>query len=168
MAGLRAGDQILGIDDHPVPNVIDYFRELTKNHGEKPVQISVLRDGNPIILTAKLQPEENHYNADLIRSRIGITLQSLTPNLRRYFGLRGVDGFIVASVEKNSPASRARIQKNFVITAIEGQPLQTVTDAAKLVDSVAEGETITIQALLQRHVGSFVSRRAIEIPIRLD
>ncbi|MBT5704729.1 MAG: PDZ domain-containing protein [Verrucomicrobia bacterium] len=168
MAGLRAGDQILGIDDHPVPNVIDYFRELTKNHGEKPVQISVLRDGNPIILTAKLQPEENHYNADLIRRRIGITLQSLTPNLRRYFGLRGVDGFIVASVEKNSPASRARIQENFVITAIEGQPLQTVTEAAKLVDSVGEGETITIQALLQRQVGSFVSRRAIEIPIRLD
>jgi len=168
MAGLRAGDQILGIDDQPVSNVIDYFRELTKNHGEKPVQISVLRDGNPVILIAKLEPEENHYNADLIRRRIGITLQSLTPNLRRYFGLRGVDGFIVASVEKNSPASRARIQESFVITAIEGQPLQTITEAAKLVDSVAEGKTITIQALLQRQVGAFVSRRAIEIPITLD
>jgi serine protease Do len=167
-AGLQVGDQILGINDEPASNVIDYFRELTKNRGENPVQISILRDGKPVILTARLEPEENHYNAELIRRRIGITLQPLTPNLRRYFGLRGVDGFIVASVKQNSPASRAHIKESFVITAIEGQPLQTITEAAKLVDSVAEGKTITIQALLQRQLGTFVSRRAIEIPITLD
>ena len=167
-AGLKAGDQILGINDQPVTNIIDYFRELTKNNGDGPVKITVARNETAHILKAKLEPEENHYNADLIRDKTGITLQPLTPNLRRYFGLRGVDGFIVASVESDSPASRARIQESFVISSINGQRLKTITEAAKLIDSVEDGKTITLQALIQRQIGTFVSRRTIEIPITLD
>ena len=167
-AGLKADDQILSVNDYPPGNIIDYFTELTRNRGRVPVTISVLRGGDPLTLTAKLEPEENHYNADLIRRRTGITLQPLTQDLRRYFGLRGVTGFIVASVEPQSPASRTRIQEQFVITAINGRQIQSITDAAKLVDSVPPGGELILQALFQRQLGTLISRRTIEISLTLD
>ena len=167
-AGLRANDLILSINKYPASNIVDYFTELTRSRGEKPVEISILRDGEAALLTAKLEPESSHYNSDLIRKRTGITLQPLTNELRSYFGLRGVHGFIVSNVDPNSPASQARIKESFFITGIEGRPLRTITDAAKLIDSIPSGRTITIQALIQRNLGTLVSRRTIEIPIILD
>ena len=167
-AGLRADDLILSINEYPASNIIDYFTELTRSEGAKPVEISILRDGKPVILKAKLEPEASHYNSELIRKRTGITLQALTNELRSYFGLRGVHGFIVSNVDPNSPGSRARIKESFFITGIEGRPLRTITDAAKLIDSIPSGKTITLQALIQRNLGTLVSRRTIEIPITLD
>ena len=167
-AGLQAGDLILAIDGFPSSNIIDYFTALTRNQGKETIEISVLRDGEPKLLKAQLKPESSHYNEELIRKRTGVTLQPLTAELRTYFGLRGVHGFIVSNVEPNSPASRARIQESFIITGIEGRPLQTITEAAKLIDSVPSGKTVTFQALIQRHLGTLVSRRTIEIPVTLD
>ncbi len=167
-AGLKAGDMILSINEFPASNIIDYFTALTKSGGKEPVEISILRDGDHQLLEAQLQPESQHYNEELIRRRTGITLQPLTAELRSYFGLRGVHGFIVSNVEPNSPASRARIKESFFITGIEGRPLQTITEAAKMLDSVPAGGTVTFQALIQRHLGTLVSRRTIEIPVTLN
>ncbi len=167
-AGLRAGDQIIAINDVPILNVIDYFNELTTTPSKRPALISILRSGEPEVLKASLVPEESHYNADLIKQRTGASFQKITSDLRRYFELQGINGFIISNVEPGSPAAQARLQEGFVITSIAGRVARNLTDAAKLIDSIPKGETLILEALIQRRLGNLVSRRTIEIPLTLD
>ena len=167
-AGLRSGDRILAVNGTPVKNIIDYFNELTKSGAKHNVELSLLRNGSPHTAVVQLKPEESHFNADLIRERTGMTLQPLTQELRTYFSLRGVYGFIVANVDPNSPASRARIQESFIITGFEGRPLQSITEAAKLIESVPGGQTITLRTLVHRQMGAILSWRKLDIPLTLN
>ncbi len=163
--GLRLGDQILAINNQPVTTIIDYYQELTRSRDTTPATISISRHGQSKTLEIPLVPEEQHFNAELIRKRTGATLQQLTPDLRRYFGLRRVRGFIVADIEPNSPATQARLQERFVITAFNGHTVQTITDAAKIIDALTPGETLILQTLAKDSRGHFLS---IKIPLTLN
>lgn len=52
---------------------------------------------------------------------LGIQLVDLTPELRAHFGVAADRGVMVARVEEESPAARAGLQVGDVITAIDGE-----------------------------------------------
>jgi serine protease Do len=64
------------------------------------------------------------------RVRIGIGVQSLTPDLAAYFGVKG--GALVASVEQDSRAARAGIKAGDVITSIDGTSVEGPNDVVRL------------------------------------
>jgi serine protease Do len=57
------------------------------------------------------------------RSRLGVTVQDLTPELASYFGVK--DGVLVASVTADSPAAKAGIKAGDVITTVNDKPVTT-------------------------------------------
>jgi serine protease Do len=59
--------------------------------------------------------------------RLGVSVQSLTPDLAQYFGVK--DGVLVTAVTKDSAASKAGIKAGDVITSVDGKP---VDDAGEL------------------------------------
>ena len=61
------------------------------------------------------------------RRRLGITVQSLTPDLEEYFGARN-GGALVSSVAQNSAAAKAGVKAGDVITSINGQPVSDSDD----------------------------------------
>lgn len=77
------------------------------------------------------------------RGRLGVSLQSLTPDLEEYFGAKN-GGVLVSSVAPDSPASTAGLKAGDVITSINGQ---RVTNPGGLMRELSEltGEvTLTI------------------------
>ena len=79
-------------------------------------------------LAREFEPGENFDVRILARpGRLGVTVQSLTPDLAEYFGVK--DGVLVTAVTKDSAASKAGIKAGDVITRVDGKP---VDDAGEL------------------------------------
>jgi serine protease Do len=78
------------------------------------------------------------------RGRIGVQVQELTADLAASFGLKDINGALVALVEKNGPADQAGIQPGDVIMAVDGKPVQSSADLARLVAGTRPGSTITV------------------------
>src|SRR5688572_17551729 len=78
------------------------------------------------------------------RGRLGVTVQSLTPELEEYFGAKN-GGVLVSSVAQDSAASKAGLKAGDVITSINGE---RVADSGELMRELRDlsGE-VTIAVL---------------------
>ena len=61
------------------------------------------------------------------RGRLGVTVQSLTPELEEYFGAK-TGGVLVSSVAQDSAASKAGLKAGDVITSINGRAVSASSD----------------------------------------
>ena len=64
---------------------------------------------------------EHIYSAFIGRPRLGVSLQSLTPQLGDFFGVDEGEGALVSSVSEDSPAAKAGLRAGDVIVSIAGQ-----------------------------------------------
>jgi serine protease Do len=68
------------------------------------------------------------------RGQLGVTIQSVTPEIARSVGLEKIEGALVSDVGKGSPASNAGIQRGDVIVSVNGE---TFTDSNALRNHIA-------------------------------
>ncbi len=91
------------------------------------------------------------------RSFLGVSIQPLTPDLAKGFGLSESKGALVASVTDDSPAMKAGIKAGDVITEYDGRKVASSDELPKLVAVtpagrevpvvvVREGKTLKLQA----------------------
>jgi S1-C subfamily serine protease len=74
-----------------------------------------------------------------MRTRLGVTVQELTPELAAYFGAS--DGVLVSSLVADSPASRAGVKVGDVIASVDGRSITSAADLAREVrTSASDGE----------------------------
>jgi serine protease Do len=81
------------------------------------------------------------------RGYIGIYPQDLTPQLAASFGIKDTRGALVASVEDNSPAANAGLQRGDVIREVNGK---AINDQGELRNQIAElepGKTLSLKVL---------------------
>ena len=96
------------------------------------------------------------------RGRLGVTVQSLTPDLEEYFGATN-GGALVSSVAQDSAAARAGIKAGDVITSINGRQVSDSDDLMRALDGLTGEVTIvllrdrkqvTLKAILSRASGA--------------
>lgn len=77
--------------------------------------------------------------------RIGIGTMQLTKQLADYFGVGEGQGVLVTSVADDSPAAKAGLKAGDVITAIDGEKLDSAGDLARGINKKKDGEvTLTV------------------------
>ncbi|HOW86453.1 MAG TPA: Do family serine endopeptidase [Candidatus Aminicenantes bacterium] len=60
----------------------------------------------------------------VVRGRIGVQIRDLTEGMVKQFNLKSKDGAMVNSVEPDSPAEKAKLQRYDVIVQVNGQPVK--------------------------------------------
>jgi serine protease Do len=76
--------------------------------------------------------------------RIGITTEPLTKQLSDFFGVKD-GGLLVTSVTENSPAAKAGLKAGDVITAVDGEKVESSGDITRAVNKRNDGEvTLTV------------------------
>ena len=83
-------------------------------------------------------------NGKVVRPRMGVTVTSIDgPDeaMKRYPPC----GAQVVTVEKNSPAERAGLIENDVITEVNGERVKSAGDVVNAVDKCADGESVKIR-----------------------
>jgi serine protease Do/serine protease DegQ len=81
------------------------------------------------------------------RGYLGLTLQEITPSLKEALGLETSDGVMVGSVVKGSPAERAGIKAEDVITHLDSVPFSSVEHLRTTVSELAPGRAVTLAIL---------------------
>jgi len=98
-------------------------------------------------LNIRMIPEKNFFNTDLVRKKIGVSVQELTAELAAGLRLGNVAGLLIGGVDKDSPAAKAGLQHGMLITSIDGQNITEIVAAAKLVYAKAKGDKVQLELL---------------------
>jgi serine protease Do len=77
--------------------------------------------------------------------RIGVSTMELTKQLADYFGITGGKGVLVTSVIEDGPAAKAGVRAGDVITAVDGEAIDSPGDISRVINRKKEGDiTLTV------------------------
>ncbi len=149
-AGIERGDIILQFDGKEVAESRDLPRIVASTSVGKTVNIKLLRDGKEIQRTVKVGELEEKTEAAHLPSRksLGITVESLTPEIARDLGVEQGLGVAVSSVEPGSPAADAGIRTGDVIQEVDRKPVKSVEDFRQKIEQAKSQDNILL--LIQR------------------
>lgn len=81
------------------------------------------------------------------RSRLGLRVQPLTPELREHFGAPKDQGLLVSQVEAGRAAAKSELQAGDVLVEADGEPLHDTFDLVRTVARVPAGGTLSLRVL---------------------
>jgi len=81
------------------------------------------------------------------RGWLGVTIQNLTPELSKEFGLNKPHGALVTDIFKGSPAEKSDIQRGDIILGINGKEINNVESLRNTVAQSEIGSTIDLKIL---------------------
>jgi len=86
----------------------------------------------------------------VVRGWFGISIQEITPELAKQFGLEHEKGVLVGDVIEDSPAEKAGIQRGDVIIEYNGREVKDVTGLRNMVSSTLPGKEVIIKIIRDR------------------
>jgi S1-C subfamily serine protease len=155
-AGLRSGDVVLKVNDQTPQTPIELNREILVTGEKRDLRLQIQRQHERRTLTLRLIPEKEVFNAALFRQKLGATVQDLTPEAAAQMNLGPSDGLLVSAVEKNGPAAEAGLARGNVIRALDGQALESVPQAAKLLYRRKSGDKVELTVIVAQVRGRFL------------
>src|SRR3972149_2214424 len=81
------------------------------------------------------------------RGWIGVSIQDLTPELARSFGLKEARGVLISSVNPGEPADQAGLKAGDIIVSFDGKPVNEISDLPRIVATTPPGKSVERKAL---------------------
>jgi serine protease Do len=78
------------------------------------------------------------------RGWIGVSIQALTPELARSFGLKEPSGALVSSVNPGDPAEAGGLKPGDIIVSFDSKKIGTLNDLPRTVASTPPGKTVKV------------------------
>src|SRR5713101_933843 len=151
-AGVASGDIIIEFDRKKVDSPQELQKVVAATAPGRAVPLKVWRDKGEKMLEIKIgeTPDESVAlkPAGKGKGLLGMDVRPLTPELARQLNLRTAEGVIVFSVDEDSAASEAGLQRGDVIREVNRQRVRSVQDFEKATKDVKDGDRVTV--LLQR------------------
>jgi serine protease Do len=151
-AGIASGDVIIEFDRKKVDTPQELQKVVAATTPGRAVPLKVWRDKGEKALEIKIgeTPDETVAlkSTNKGKSLLGLEVRPITPELARQLNLRTPDGVIVFSVDEESTASEAGLQRGDVIREVNRQKVRSVQDFEKVTKDVKDGDRVTV--LLQR------------------
>ncbi len=162
--GIQVKDVIIRVDGKEIRNASELRRTIQSIAPGTEVKIVVIRDKKEKTLNVKLgeapsRMEDNQY--DETGSKIGLSVQPLTPELAKQLGVDpSIKGVVVRKVQPGSAADRAGIRVNDVITEIDDTPITSVASFSKAVKQIKKGDTVIV--VVQRGERSVIIEMSVD------
>jgi len=151
-AGIKAGDIITEYDGKKVGRTEDLPRLVAETQAGREVPMTVLRDGKPMKLTAKVakldDPDQKVAAEAGEKGKLGVAVEPVTAAIAKELGLKEPKGLVVKRVEDGSPAANAGIRTGDVILEVDRQAVKDVAGLRQIVDKHAKGTPMVM--LVQR------------------
>ena len=145
-AGLKQGDVIVEYDGKPVNDSADLPLLVARTPVGKTVPVKVLREKSTEsyqIKIAELKEDEVAQGGSNESGDLGLTVQTLTPDLAETLGLdRNLKGVVVSEVEPDGPAGDAGLRRGDVILEVNRQAVKDVDAYRKAVKAGGKGKSV--------------------------
>jgi serine protease Do len=99
-------------------------------------------------------------NGKVIRGWMGVSIQDLTPDLAKSFGLQTIKGALIADVTKDGPADKAGFKKGDVILDYAGKEIADTAALRNDVANTAPGQEVTLKKRLGAEVRPLTAQEA--------
>jgi serine protease Do len=159
-ARLEKGDIITKINEDKIEKSEDLVKAISKYNPDDKVTVSYIRQGSAETTTAILSknnvPEKRVFRVDGNNSEFDLS-PNREPNFSRIFrtskpkiGFKVQDveegtGVKILDVEENTPAAKAGLQKDDVVTEINAETIKTVDDLKDKTKDIKQGESYKIK-----------------------
>ncbi len=132
-AGLRSADIIVEFNGKPVDSAKELQKCVAMLEPGTEVKIVVFRDGKKETLTAELakRPPLSEITGQAepkTLEELGFSVQDLTTDLAKRYGLEDQSGVLVSEVESGSGAARAGIAPGVLIKEVNGKAVGNVKE----------------------------------------
>ncbi|HUH12765.1 MAG TPA: trypsin-like peptidase domain-containing protein [Longimicrobiales bacterium] len=165
-AGIQVGDVILALDGQPVETSGQLRAELARRDPGERVTLGLLRDRRMRELQVRLgeferdepvaQAEpETPAEPGVAERRLGFRWRALTPDLARRMGIEATEGVVVTEVT-GAGAREARLTPGVVIRSINGQPVRTPEEVARIGSDLEVGSTVSMIVEARAPVGRMI------------
>ena len=167
-AGLEPDDRILQVNGNPVTRALDVGRWLWRLQAGDKLTL-VLHEKEPVTMSVGVMPPPV-----LVRERLGLRLQELTPALRRALGLpdkigdQPLRGLAISEVLPGSDFASLEARRGDVILQIEDTSLQTLDNTFEALQERQPGEQVRVLLLQVDHVGRRLRLQPHGVTVRLN
>jgi serine protease Do len=147
-AGLRQGDVIVAYQGKPVTDVGRFRNQVSLTSPGSREQLTIVRDGKRRGITVtigtlakdKLIAEGPAQSAD----ELGLSVQTLTPQLADQFGTKAGEGVVVTEVRPGSIAAMAGIKPGAVIMQVEHKPVKSAAEFKHAVENGSNDKRVLL------------------------
>lgn len=147
-AGLRQGDVIVKFRGKAVNDVGHFRNRAALTVPGSRVELTVLRDGKEKTLMVKIGQltkekllAESPANS---ASEIGLTVQTLTPQLAKKFDAKPGEGVVVSAVQPGSIAARTGIEIGSIILQVNRKPVENAAEFQSAVKAGASDKRVLL------------------------
>jgi S1-C subfamily serine protease len=164
-AGLKGSDRIVAADGKEVKTFDDLKKTLAGHKPGDQVVIKVVRDGQEQTVTVTLgeAPESRDRAEPSARQSgpfLGVFTQAVTAELKEHLGLAADKGALVTRVLPGSPAAKAGLADEDVITQFGDTAVNTPQELREAVRKAATGQDVTVKVVR--------GPKALEFKVRLQ
>jgi len=148
-AGIQRGDVIITFNGKEIKEMNELPYVVASTPVGKSVNVEVLRKGQKKTFEVKIAELKEEKEAPVVteaKPRLGMTVEDLTPELAKSFGLSDTKGVVVTQVEDGSSAADAGLRPGDVILEIDQSPVKDVKDFGRKIESYKAGDTVLILA----------------------
>src|SRR5213082_605869 len=156
-AGLKGGDVITSVNGKPVKTVNDLVNPIAQAPIGSKVKLTYIRDRAQKEATAEVGDRTRVFPntagrlgdqpGETVPPEFGLHVEELTPERGHRVGMEGQKGVIVSEVEPASFAEDLLFTRGDVITLINGEAVNSVSDYRKAVSKLKHGEDVVFKVL---------------------
>ena len=155
-AGIKTGDIITEISGKKIQDAHELTRIVAALRVGEKVNVKVVRDGQEKVFQVTIGERKGEKEIVLkgeIGEYYGMTVQEITPEIARHFGLADQAGVIITQVKEGSPADDAELRIQDIILQINKTRIHSMKDFLKATKK--ESPEGTILLLIKREEMTF-------------
>ena len=145
-AGVKRGDVIISFDGKEIRNSHELPFIVAGVPIGKKCLLEAIRDGQPIrlgVVTEEAKADEPSGGPDL-GSRLGLSLQDLTPDIANSFALSRTRGVLVTQVDEDSPGMEAGLAPGDIIIEANRKTIPDMAALNRILESASPGRPILL------------------------
>jgi len=146
-AGIKRGDVILSFDGKEIKEMNDLPFIVASTPVGKTVTVEVWRKNKKESLQVKLgelKDDEKEQPVEEETGFFGMTLEELTQESAKRYGLSERSGILVVEIEQNSPAEEAGMQRGDIILEIDQTPVKGLEEFERKAKEYGKGGTVLL------------------------
>jgi serine protease Do len=145
-AGINTGDVIIEFGGREIKTSNDLPILVARTPVGETVRLKVWRENREVALRVTIG-ELTEEEADVVAgelSRLGLTVQAVTPEIAESLGLERPEGVVVSAVERGSPGDEAGLRRGDVILEVNRKPIRTLADYRQVLEEAPKDKGILL------------------------
>jgi len=161
-AGIRRGDVIVAYDGQKIENGDQLQNLVAVTDPGKKARLTVVRDDEKKEVTvvlgereteSKKKPKGVQPSEEQAGQKLGIGVQTLTPEIAKQLGYENETGVVITQVESGSPAAEAGLRRGDLIKEVNRREVRSVEDLKKEIENAENGDVLAL--LVRRGENTF-------------